>query len=282
MPQKRKLVLGTGLGLGKIIPQPDQIHSFAAAGFDGVFIEWMSREETFACAEIAAKCGLTLTFVHAPFGMMTKLWEGDRAERREAVDALKASITDTADAGVQLAVLHAVIGMEKHTPTPDGLPYFGELAGFARAKGVRLAFENTEGPEYLDAVMEYLAHDDNVGYCFDSGHELCYNHAGDMLARHGDRLFVTHLNDNRGQTGEEITFYDDNHLLPFDGIADWTGIADRLLAHRFGGDLTFELMKTPRKGREDVYGALSLEAYLAEAYRRAVKFRTLLEEREKP
>ena len=57
---------------------------------------------------------------------------------------------------------------------------------------------------------------------------------------------------------------------------------DRLLAHRFGGDLTFELMKTPRKGREDVYGALSLEAYLAEASRRAVKFRTLLEEREKP
>lgn len=43
-----------------------------------------------------------------------------------------------------------------------------------------------------------LADLDNVGFCLDAGHEMCYNHSADMLSLYGDRLIATHINDNLG------------------------------------------------------------------------------------
>lgn len=71
--------------------------------------------------------------------------------------------------------------------------------------------------------MNHFRGNPAVGFCWDSGHELCYNHGRDMLAQYGDRLLGTRLNDNLGvrDDGGQITFLDDLHLLPFEGIADW-------------------------------------------------------------
>lgn len=274
MKTNRRLILGTGLG--STIPQPKQIPIIKHAGFDGAFINWTSREETLTAAEIAAKCGAAFTFVHAPFGKMAALWEVDKPARDEAIRELKDSLTDISDAGVTLAVLHVIIGMDKHTPTQEGLPYFGEIVAFAQAKGVRIAFENTEGDEYLDAVMDYFKNDENVGFCWDTGHELCYNGARDMMAKYGDRLFVTHLNDNNGQTGKNITWCDDSHFLPFDGIADWKDITSRLIRHHFDGDLTFELTMKAKPNREPRYDGLTLEDYVRKAFERAERFQAMM------
>lgn len=44
-----------------------------------------------------------------------------------------------------------------------------------------------------------------------------------MLDKYGDRLIATHLNDNLGVSDFDgkVTWTDDLHLLPFDGIIDW-------------------------------------------------------------
>ena len=119
---------------------------------------------------------------------------------------------------------------------------------------------------------------ENVGFCIDTGHEMCYNFSRDLIGKYGEYLIATHLNDNMGITNPpEITFLDDAHLLPFDGIADWNGIADRLNKCGYDGMLTFELNAKGRKGEcpNRIYDSLSFEEYVNEAYRRAVKFREI-------
>ena len=99
------------------------------------------------------------------------------------------------------------------------------------------------------------------------------------MAAYGDRLLGTHLNDNLGISDPSgpTTWLDDLHLLPFDGVADWPGIAARLARSGFAGPLTFELNRASKPGRHenDAYGAMTLREYLAEALARARRFADL-------
>ena len=151
-----------------------------------------------------------------------------------AVAALEAC----ARCGIPVLVAHTWIGFA-YTFDAEKL-YFGNFdALVTRAKelGVKIAFENTEGEEYLFALLERYKDEPAVGFCWDSGHELCYNHGQDLLAQYGCRLLVTHLNDNLGISRFDGRVYwtDDLHLLPYDGIADWEDnqflfeLADRMV-----------------------------------------------------
>lgn len=110
--------------------------------------------------------------------------------------------------------------------------------------------------------------------------DLNSNGAQDMIGKYGKKkVFGTHLNDNMGVTGEAITWLDDAHMLPFDGVVDWNGIAARLKRAEFRGDLTFELIQGNRPGRRtnDRYVGLSQPEYLTLAHDRAVRFAALME-----
>ena len=74
-------------------------------------------------------------------------------------------------------------------------------------------------------------------------------------------------------------FHDDLHFLPFDGIADWQGIADRLVKCGFEGPLTFELkLRTTLNGcKLPVYGDITPEQYYTQAYIRACRVAALME-----
>ena len=85
-----------------------------------------------------------------------------------------------------------------------GIERYGAVAKRASELGVKLALENTEGEEYLFALMEKLENIDSVCFCWDSGHELCYNAGYDLLKDFGDKLFFLHINDNMGVTGDKI------------------------------------------------------------------------------
>ena len=60
-------------------------------------------------------------------------------------------------------------------------------------------------------------------------------------------------------------------MLPFDGIADWKGIVDRLHRERYEGILTFELKPQSNPGRHtnDAYQNWSAEEFYRHAYARA-------------
>jgi sugar phosphate isomerase/epimerase len=152
---------------------------------------------------------------------------------------------------------------------------FDEIVSYAEKYSIKIAFENTEGEEYLFALMEHFKNTDTVGFCWDSGHEMCYNHSQDLLSKYGDRLIMTHINDNLGISRfDGKTFWtDDLHLLPFDGIADWDYNVMRLKKSKHLDILNFELNinSKPERHENDVYEQMTLEQYFTEAYKRACK-----------
>lgn len=193
----------------------------------------------------------------------------------ELIDCLHAC----AENGVPIMVAHTFIGFNDHTPNEKGLENFGKVVCEAERLGVKVAFENTEGEEYLAAVMERFKDSPAVGFCWDTGHEMCYNHSKDMLSLYGDKLIATHINDNLGirDFDGNITWIDDLHLLPFDGTADWQGIADRLNKCGYDGILTFELNRCskPDRHENDFYRDMSVEKYLTLAFMRACRVAAL-------
>lgn len=268
----RKLILGCGKA-------PETLKNVRRTGWDGVFFGYENAEILQNAAAAATRENLIVHSVHAPFTGIWRLWEDEREGGAEELQTQIACIRAAAGIGVDLVILHAIIGMERSTPTLLGVERFGEILRAAKKEGVRLALENTEGEPYLAALMQAYGDDPAVGFCIDTGHELCYNHAQDMIGKYGKKkVFETHLNDNMGMTGEKPTWLDDAHMLPFDGIADWDGIAARLKKADFCGDLVFELNQgnRPERHTNDRYISLSQPEYFRLAHERAIRFAELM------
>ncbi len=269
-----KLVLG--LGLGFPISPEEQINVFAEKGWEGFFSGWQRGEKIENYTKLADELGLYYQSVHAPFGNVDKLWESEaegESEMQTQIDCLHAS----KDAGVDLVIQHAIIGMERCTPTALGLKRYEKIFTAAENLGVTVALENTEGEIYIEALMREFGSSPYVRFCIDTGHEMCYNSSRDIIGKYADKLISTHLNDNMAQTGPALTWLDDSHLLPFDGVADWQGICNRLHAAGYAGDLTFELTSKnkPERNTHDRYAHLDFGGFVALAYERATKFREM-------
>ena len=186
-------------------------------------------------------------------------------------------VKDCAENNIPIMVVHPYKGFtSEYIPTKEGIENFRLVVEEAKKLNVKIAFENVEGEEYLEALMEAFKDYDNVGFCWDSGHELCYNRGKDMLKLYGDKLIATHLNDNIGviDYNGKIKATDDLHLLPFDGINDWEDIAHRLNKCGYDDILTFELLNKnkPERHENDKYEKMPIEEYIAECYIRACKF----------
>ncbi|MBQ2668167.1 MAG: sugar phosphate isomerase/epimerase [Clostridia bacterium] len=274
---ERKICLATSGSFG--LSTEAQIRLFRKIGFDGFFTDWTPHADIASYRRLADELGMLYQSIHAPFANAALMWK-PREAAQPAIDELLACLEDCAEYGVPIMVVHAFIGFEDHDPTPCGVENFRVIVERARALGVSVAFENTEGEEYLDALLEDFKNYVNVGFCWDTGHEQCYNRARDMTAAYGDRLIATHLNDNLGITDPDNIFWtDDLHLLPFDGITDWQSVADRLNRCGFAGPLTFELTTQSKPGRHenDPYAAMPLEDYLREVLARARKLAAMMD-----
>jgi sugar phosphate isomerase/epimerase len=81
------------------------------------------------------------------------------------------------------------------------------------------------GPEELCCLFEQLAAD-QVGFCFDVGHQQAFGKAGmdRWLTQLGPFIGQLHLHDNHGEA--------DDHIALGSGTIDFTGLFDWLAAHR--------------------------------------------------
>ncbi len=274
---KTKLCLGTRSDFG--IPTEEQIVLFQNVGFEGFFTEYVCPEDIAKYRKVADETGMMYQSVHAPYNTVDKMWQrGDAAA--DTIRVLTDCVHACADNQVPIMVSHAFIGFfEENIPTPEGLANFEKVVREAEKCGVKVAFENTEGGEYVEALIDHFRDNDAVGFCWDTGHEMCYNRSKDMMATCGDKIICTHINDNLGikDYNGTVTWRDDLHLLPFDGVADWDGIVKRLIKYQFQGPLTFELKLEDKARRYDkiCYQQMPLEVYIAEVYKRACKVATL-------
>lgn len=282
---KQKLCLALSNGYG--ISYEEQIRLFKSTGFESCAIDLSDRNaDAYKIAAVAKEENMMISYLHAPFNKSDDMWMDG-----EIGDVALAELLDRVEICSNLEisdmVVHAFIGFDSdNVPTSTGIERYGALAVRANELGVRLALENTEGEEYLSALMKELSGIPSVSFCWDSGHELCYNYGKDLLGLYGDRLSVTHINDNLGirDYDGKITYIDDLHLLPFDGITDWNNAAERLVKCGFDGPLSFELSTNSKPGRHenDKYSSMPFERFVAEAYIRACRFANLvIKEREK-
>lgn len=262
-------------------PLTEQIDLLKKTGFDGFFMAWRGDEDVRLCVRHGRETGMVFQSLHAPFTKMKDMWEKDEEKAQTALNELLHCLHLCAEEEIPLMVVHAFIGFEDHTPTPEGIERFGKLAAAAEKEKVLLAFENTEGEEYLDALLQAFRDNPWVGFCWDSGHESCYNRGQDLLGKYGDRLLCTHINDNLGisDPGGKITWLDDLHLMPFDGVIDWADAASRLHRCGYREALTMEMTVKSKPGRHenDAYAALPPEIYFAKCHERLQRIAGMLE-----
>ncbi len=273
---KKELCLGLSQSFG--LPEAEQMRLMKEIGFDGFFSEAyeVGNDTVGTLAALAKEYGLRYQSVHADYLGSAKLWHGSDEEAAQGMTELTDALDKCIRHQVPILVAHTYIGFEPSAgPTQAGIDRFGQVVRRAEAAGVRIAFENTEGEAYLFALMDAFQDNAAVGFCWDSGHEMCYNHSQDLLAKLGDRLIATHLNDNLGirDFHGRITWLDDLHLLPFDGIGNWDDNVARLKRAGYEGPLTFELTRSSKPGRHenDGYAAMASAEYLTEVYKRACR-----------
>lgn len=263
--------------IGNTPPATDEeeLRWIAEAGFDGTFIGW-EKGKMKKISQSIHDYGLYLQSVHAPFNNMNVLWQEDETADLE-VERLCQCVRECGESGVALVVMHAgrIIG-EK--PSLIGLTRFEKIVREAEKLGVVIALENTVCLEYLEALFRHFKGNKNVDFCFDTGHQHAYTPDEDVLEKFGKPRCL-HLCDNFGKILQSSHYYDDAHMLPFDGTYNWNGFADKLKAFRYDGDITLEIMGTnrPNRNTHDIYKNLSYKEFLSRGYESAKKIRSMIE-----
>lgn len=263
------------------VPVSEQIVMLKKIGFEGFFTMWNESFPISEWAALAREQGMIYQSLHAPFDYVSDIWHGSDDEANRPMERIISTIKCAMENDIKIVVCHCYIGFDGIVDiTEKGLSRFAKIIDEAEKCGVQIAFENTEGEQYLDALMNTFADRKCVGFCLDTGHEMCYNFSKDLLALYGDRLIATHINDNLGirDFGGRIFWHDDLHLLPFDGIRDWDETARRFREHNYDGILTFELCKSskPDRHENDKYDRMDLTEYFTEAYIRACRLASKL------
>lgn len=280
-----KRMLGISLGNAFTKKSSEMVRLVSEIGFGAVSPSMPLDGKDFDIAGIARaarESGVLLSALHAPFLCSAALWQdlGEKGELGEK--ELLSGIGLCEKYEIPVLVMHAWIGFEPSLgPSALGFERMDRVMKRAEQSGVCLAVENTEGEEYLEALLSRYEKSENFGFCYDSGHAHCYNGDRDLLSQYGDRLLFTHLNDNLGVSNPDagISPRDDLHLLPFDGNLNWPYVAARLAAARKTQVLNFELNIRSKPGRHenDAYEKMTYEQYFSEAFRRAQSVADMIE-----
>lgn len=271
-----KQKVGMSIHNNYLLPTHEVVKMLKRIGFDAVSPEWKKNIDLTKVINEARNCGLVVQSLHAPYEQAAAMWSCDENVYMPSKMELLNALDDCKAWNIPIMVVHTWIGFE-YDFNHSNLDFknYDELVARAEEYNIKIAFENTEGEEYLFALMQHYKDNQTVGFCWDSGHEMCYNHSQDLLAKYGERLIMTHLNDNLGISRFDGQTYwtDDLHLLPYDGIADWDYNIERLKNSKHMEILNFELniKSKPNRHENDVYAQMDLELYFTEAYKRACK-----------
>ena len=256
------------------LPVAEVIPLLRKAGFAAVSPVWTKDLDLSAIAAATTEQGMTIQSLHSPAGNTAHLWSSDPALYADLLDSILQSIDACSRLGIPILVQHGWYGFD-YSFCQERLYFdnFDRIVDYAATRGVSIAFENLEGEEFLAALMTRYRGNANVGYCWDSGHDHCYPHKLDFLAEFGDRLMMTHLNDNLGLRDPlgRPTGDDDLHYLPYDGNLNWDQAIHRLQKAKKLDILNFEfkILSHSKNPKDQIYTHLPLQQYLELAGKRA-------------
>lgn len=164
----------------------------------------------------------------------------DQRRRRASVEMMAACLEPLASIGAEILVVHVNGPQDYNKQTcpkswESSARSLQELSTMAASAGMKIAVENlphyhTDRPGHAMSQLRELIADlgEHVGLCLDVSHALVSGHDPvEELAVAGERLFCLHLHDCDGQ--------EDGHLLPGQGVIDWTTLIDELNSMNFAG-----------------------------------------------
>lgn len=93
------------------------------------------------------------------------------------------------------------------------------LLDLCEKSNVYLAIENIDYKQPFLDIFENIKHP-YLKFCYDSGHNNCFDPEIDYLEKYGDKLICMHLHDNNGKK--------DEHTLNMFGTINWEKIAKSL------------------------------------------------------
>ena len=256
--------IGINHGSVRGISDEDFVEMISSLGFEATFSSVMADAKTqLRFADLLDKRNIAYDTLHAPFSHINDIWlDGEKGDLM--LSELKETIDRCSLVGAKVAVIHLSSG-ETPPPMSDiGRCRFLRLVEYAKEKGVKPAFENQRKLANLAWIMEEFAGDDDVGFCWDAGHEGCFTPGKQFMPFFGDRLTALHLHDNRG------IYNADDHMLPLDGSLDFSRVARQIKASGYTGTMMLEVFRES----SDFYRTYTPITFLtraAEAARELVK-----------
>ena len=261
---KRKLGINVeclrGVNYDKALPLIKQ------AGFDCYFTGRCNVDVVRDMKKQGEALGLTLEFIHAPFGGINTMWLAG-LDYLKIYNGMKEAIDTAAALDVPSVIMHVSSGWECPEINEIGLARFDSLVEYAIEKGVTLAFENLRRVGILSYFVDRYRKIDNVRFCYDSGHEHGYTKNIRWMDIFQNKMIATHIHDNMSRPDYDESFDPDTHFLPFDGTCDYERMMRDLDKYGFEGALVLEVNNVSRPE----YKEWSYEEFLATCYERIKK-----------
>jgi sugar phosphate isomerase/epimerase len=230
----------------------ESIKTIKEAGFRNVFIQWYKENsnDNQKQLEYIKELGLNVIFAHLDYLDINSIWEeGEKGD--SLVEDYKADIKVCKENGISLVVMHLTISTHAPAFNNLGLERIRKITNYANEIGMKIAFENTRLKGYLEYIMTNIT-DENVGVCYDSGHDHAHFNDDFDFEFFKNRIFAVHLHDNHG--------LNDEHLIPFDGTIDWDRTISGLKKGGYMGSVTLECVY------DNGYLKLSPTAFFKKAY----------------
>lgn len=262
----RKLGINYGAERPQGMTDEERLCRLAEYGFGAIFTGIGKPEAIDALAPKVRAAGIDYDFIHAPFDGINHIWaEGEQGDTM--LDRLITVAETCARNDIPIMVIHLSSGDNAPCVNDFGIARFDALVKKSGELGVKIAIENQRKIGNIACLMERYLGESHVGFCWDNGHEACYAYGREYMPWFGDRLICLHIHDN-------LKIYNgDSHYLPFDGLIDFSHVADQIRESGYTGTL---MLETGGRGNP-LYAGLTDVDFLKRAYMQGDRLRRMID-----
>ena len=256
---KNKLGIYTSNGFE--VSLDENIKALADAGFEATFFAWKPNQDFSHRLNLYEKHGIILDSLHAPFANLNCMWR-DGIEGDNYINLLCDCINDAKSFGTDKVVMHPISGDSVPFSSKIGLDRWRKIIDHSISKGIKVCFENVEFSEMLGIVMAEFGND--VGFCYDTGHEHTNDPGIHFMKLFGDRLACTHIHDNYGLSYLVTpVLHGDCHMIPLDGTIDFKRVMKDIRDSGYKGVLMSE---SNRHGMLRTYKDYTIQEFYQRAF----------------
>lgn len=241
----------------------ETIDAIKKAGFKKVFIQWYNKDWNPTQKEqldYIKKNNLEIIFAHLGYKKINDIWketeDGDVLMQNYMND-----IKTLKENNINMVIMHLTTKNEVPIFNEIGLKRIKTIVDYAMSLGVKVAFENTKIRGYIEYILNNI-NNENVGFCFDTGHYHAYFNDDFDFEIVKNRIFAVHLHDNDKS--------DDQHLIPFDGTINWEKVISKLKECKYEGPVTLELCY------RNEYLNIPIEEFYKKGYEIGIKLNEML------